>query len=56
MLWYIAAIFCAFRYLLKVKIKELTKKAEKIAVISMVLLLWIPCVMGIVDTILCKGP
>ena len=49
-LWYISAIFYAFRYLPEVKIKAITKKSEKIAVFSLIVLLCIPCVMGINDT------
>ena len=50
-LWYIAAIFCAFRYMPEIRVKSVTRKSEKIAVLALVALLIVPCVLGITDTI-----
>lgn len=50
-LWYIAATFCAFRYLPEIKVKKVTKSAEKAAVLLLIFLLSVPCTIGIVDTV-----
>lgn len=50
-LWYIAATFYAFRYIPELKVKALTKLSEKIVVSAFAVLLTIPSVMGIADTV-----
>ena len=50
-LWYIAAVFYAFRYMPEIKIKTITKRAEKAAVLSFVVVLLVPCAIGVIDMV-----
>jgi len=46
-LWYIAAVFYGFRYLPEIKVKEITKRGEKILVCATVVLVTVPLFWGI---------
>ena len=50
-LWYIAATFYAFRYIPFMKVKEITRLSEKISIGALALLLIVPTVFGISETI-----
>lgn len=50
-LWYIAATFYAFRYMPELKVKEVTKRSEKIAVSALAVLFIVPSIIGIADTV-----
>lgn len=46
-LWYIAASFYAFRYIPHIRVKEIKKVSEKIAVGALAILLLLPLVVGV---------
>ena len=48
-LWYIAASFYAFRYIPHIRVKEIKKVSEKIAVGALAILLMLPLVVGITE-------
>jgi hypothetical protein len=55
-LWYIAAVFYAFRYMPPIKVKAIRGKWDKFAVGCLIALLMIPLALGIADTVsVCKN-
>lgn len=49
LLWYIAASFYAFRYMPSIKVKEIKRLSEKIAVCCLAVLLILPMIMGVCE-------
>ncbi len=50
-LWYIAAVFYAFRYIPNMKVKAIVKKSEKITVYVLAVFLLVLMIMGVCDAV-----